>query len=76
MAVYNAAPTVSYRQNYLGINTNAMEMPIASDAVLLISTANDIRTKIRLVTPKGEQIAYIDASNGNLDGFFIDGGIW
>lgn len=61
--VYNLMPTVAYRQNHLGINTNNLDNMI--DAVLVIGS-HSTRNKIYLRTLKGDM--EINLSDGTIKG--------
>lgn len=73
--IYNTTPTISYRKNKIGINTNNIDSlsdPYSS-AVLVIG-AGDNKNYIVL---KGDgEIAKIDIDTGELVGFTLDGGSW
>ena len=71
--IYNILPTLSHRQNHLGINTpNVSNL---SDAVLAISAYNN-KTKIYLMgyENNNERTSIIDLSKGSFEGFEIDCG--
>lgn len=73
--IYNTTPTISYRKNKIGINTNNIDSSSDpySSAVLVIG-AGDNKNYIVL---KGDgEIAKIDIDTGELDGFIFDGGSW
>lgn len=71
--VYNIAPTVSYRKNYLGINIKDLTK-FGNDAVLTIGEYTG-RDKIYLFSAKtGTKI--IDIETGEINNFIIDGGTW
>lgn len=82
--IFNEAPTVSYRQNIIGINTNNVND--WSTGVLVISAITDAKKKVLFINPtctpekKGDEltgyIAAIDVYTGEIDGFIIDGGSW
>ena len=80
VTIYNEAPTVSYRQNKLGINTNQIDA--WNKAVLVISANNGEQTKILLITPETkptDEVNYImsiDTYTGEIDGAIINGGSW
>lgn len=79
VVIYNESPTVSYRKNRLGINTNQVEA--WDDAMLVISTSNKDQTKILIVYPElrpsnNEYVISIDAITGAIDGVILDGGSW
>ena len=63
--VYNISPTISYRKNHLGINTNNFQEK--SDAVLVIGETNG-RNKIYYSGPEGSYCKVIN--------FLIDCGSW
>ena len=70
--VYNKLPTVSYRPNYLGINTS-FDSDTPTDTTIQIGAYNT-RDKIYL---KGtEKTACVDLSNGALVSFIVDCGSW
>ena len=74
--IYSSAPTVSYRENCVGINTSAPDFvnDHPSGAVLMISPAPD-KNKIYIVGNKST--AQIDLGDSiNLINFIIDGGSW
>lgn len=72
--VYNLSPTVSYRKNHLGINTNAIDNDNSS--VLVIKNASD-RELIRLEgVGDNTHNATINLITGAINGFIIDGGSW
>lgn len=70
--IYNISPTVSYRKNYLGINTNALSDN--ENAVLVINGYNS-RQQIQLRKSDG-QIFYVDLETGSINNFIIDAGSW
>ena len=79
--IYNEAPTVSLRQNHLGINTNMVD--IWTDGVLIISAINDVRKKILIINPESDPnaldtnpILSIDTQTREIDGAIIKGGSW
>lgn len=80
ITIYNESPTVSYRKNRLGINTNQIDA--WNDAVLVISANNSARKKILIVTPEVDPnsatnyILSIDTYTGVIDGIIVDGGTW
>jgi hypothetical protein len=80
ITIYNESPTVSYRKNRLGINTNQIDA--WNDAVLVVSANNSVRKKILIVTPEvnpnstTNYILSIDTYTGTIDGAIIDGGTW
>ena len=72
--VYNILPTVAYRQNQLGINTNdPSNGGKLSDSALTISAYN---TKNKIYLSYADKVAYIDLTTGKQDGFIIDCGTW
>lgn len=80
ITIYNEAPTVSYRKNHLGINTNQLDG--WTEAVLVISANNNVRRKILIVNPETaptdtiNYILSIDTYNGTIDGATFHGGSW
>lgn len=80
ITIYNEAPTVSYRKNRLGINTNQVDA--WTEAVLVISANNSERKKILIVTPETvpsnatNYVLSIDTYTGVIDGAIFDGGTW
>jgi hypothetical protein len=76
LAVYNMLPTVAYRQNYLGINTNNPDwngnQKLANTAVTISGYNNNQR--VYLVS--GSHTSYINLLTGSLYGFVLDGGSW
>lgn len=83
--IFNEAPTISYRQNIIGINTNNVND--WSTGVLVISAITDAKNKVLFInptcTPKKNSnneltgyIAAIDVYSGEIDGFIIEGGSW
>lgn len=77
VTIYNEYPTVSYRKNQLGINT---DQPTSwPEGVLVISAADSTKKKIFLINPgisAGDSIISIDLESGLIDGAIIDGGTW
>lgn len=77
VTIYNEYPTVSYRKNQLGINT---DQPTSwPEGVLVISAADSTKKKIFLInpeTPDGDSVISIDLVKGTIDGAIIDGGTW
>ena len=72
MIVYNKLPTVSYRSNYLGINTS-FDDETPTDTTIQIGAYNS-RDKIYL---KGaEKTACVDLNKGALVSFIVDCGSW
>jgi hypothetical protein len=80
ITIYNESPTVSYRKNRLGINTNQIDA--WSDAVLVVSANSSARKKILIVTPETNPnsttnyVLSIDTYTGTIDGATINGGTW
>lgn len=73
---YNILPTVAYRQNYLGINTDdptANGQETLPNPALTISAYNNNKI-VYLVS--SEKTASIDLETGKQTGFIIDGGTW
>ena len=76
LVVYNILPTISYRENSIGINTRdphlngSYELP---DAAVTISQ-HSTQTKVYLVS--GLNTASIDLENGAQNGFILDCGSW
>ena len=69
--VYNLLPTVSYRQNHLGINTSTPSAK--TDSVVYINAYGD-RKKLYFVF--GEEERYLDLTSGEISGFQINCGSW
>lgn len=86
--VYNVAPTVSYRKNFLGINTNDFSkfqenLPVGQENSSGYIFANDValaigaHNKNRCVYFYGsENTSKINAEDGTLHNFIIMGGSW
>lgn len=72
LLLFNLLPTVSYRKNFLGINTQTF--PQVKDGMIYISEYENYK-KIYLISVSGT-IREIDLSTGLLEGFKIDGGSW
>ena len=72
LLLFNLLPTVSYRKNFLGINTQSF--PNTKDGVLYISEYENYK-KVYLISSNGD-IREIDLVSGALSGFKIDGGTW
>ena len=76
LVVYNILPTVAYRQNYLGINTNDPTMngqEVLSNPALTISAYNNNKM-VYLVSSKNS--ASIDLEKGAMTNFIMDCGSW
>ena len=65
--VYNILPTVSYRQNHLGINTLGIDDKENENVIILIGEAKN-KNIIRFVGTNNSKI--------KIEGFCIDGGTW
>lgn len=75
LVIYNLAPTVSYRQNALGINVDLDAA--TTDEVLVINETNSKKIiTLRGVTNLGARDATLDLSTGELNNFVLDGGTW
>lgn len=79
VTIYNEAPTVSLRQNKLGINTNIIDS--WEDGVLVISAINSEQRKILIVNPESDPndlktVLSIDTYTREIDGAIINGGSW
>lgn len=72
---YNVAPTVSYRQNHIGINTRSIDVDDFNQAVAVISQYNE-RDKLVFVGDGGKRTTSISLSNGGMSDFIIDAGSW
>lgn len=71
ITVYNIAPTVSYRKNFIGINTT--DLSKSYDTVVQINPYNSRH----IVYLNGEErSASIDLLNGGLNNFVMDCGSW
>lgn len=70
--LYNISPTVSYRQNQIGININGIEDNY-SDSSVVIGAASG-KTDITIVGTGIEHT--ININTGALNGFILDGGSW
>ena len=68
--LYNSQPTVSYRQNQVGININGIETNHINSAVVIGSTSG--KNLIKLIS--ANKTATINLDTGALDGFVFDGG--
>ena len=68
--LYNIMPTVSYRKNKIGINTNNL----SNDSVIEIASATG-KTKLIVHFTDGTT-GIINLSNKTIDNFIIDGGTW
>lgn len=68
--LYNSQPTVSYRQNQIGININGIETNHTDSAVVIGSTSG--KNLIKLIS--ANNTAVINLDTGALDGFIFDGG--
>ncbi len=68
--LYNSQPTVSYRQNQVGININGIETNHINSAVVIGSTSG--KNLIKLIS--ANKTATINLDTGALDGFIFDGG--
>ena len=75
IAVYNISPTVAYRQNHLGINTNKLNLTSDKepDGIVCIAEAGN-RKFIYFNTIGG--IKKINIITGEMDGFVLEGGTW
>ncbi len=72
LLIYNVAPTVAYRKNHLGINTNSIDG--YTDAILVMNETTG-RHKIYMNGANG-QISVVDISDGAMEGIIIDAGTW
>ena len=76
--VYNISPTVAYRKNHLGINTNNFSAGVGegtANGVLYISDTEDGRRYI-IFNTSSDTIRSIDIVTGEMDGFVLEGGTW
>ena len=77
---YSIAPTVAYRKNFLGINSeqfDAIDQAGGNNTIALINDYDDHR----YIYFNGQlntipHLAYIDVKTGQLHNFIIDGGTW
>lgn len=74
---YNISPTVSYRQNHIGINTNQIDESEYENAVAIISQYNN-RGKIYFsgVNNGSNLSSTLDLTTMGLLGFVVDCGSW
>ena len=75
---FSNAPTVSYRQNLIGINASNIDNDTnASESALIIKQTSS-KKYITLIgaTEEGEALGQIDLSTGALSGFVVYGGTW
>ena len=70
--VYNLLPTVSYRQNHLGINT--LSPSERRDSIVYIGTYGE-RNTIYFVGENNQQ-RIVNISTGAISNFVLDGGSW
>ena len=70
--VYNLLPTISYRQNHLGINT--LSPSEKKDSIIYIGTYGE-RNTIYFVSENNQQ-RIVDISTGAISNFVLDGGSW
>ena len=80
--VYNILPTIAYRENQVGINTNNPALngeDKLPKSVLTVSAFNENqetgRQYIYLVA-SNNNLASIDLTNGGMNGFVVDAGTW
>ena len=77
--VYNISPTVAYRKNHLGINTNNFSAGVGEEGtangVLYISDTEDGRRYI-IFNTSSDTIRSVDIVTGEMDGFVLEGGTW
>lgn len=71
LVVYNVTPTVSYRANYLGINTKAF-----NDTDLLSINGINARNMICLNGSGAQHSVTLNLADGNIVGITIDCGAW
>ena len=80
--VYNILPTIAYRENQVGINTNNPALngeDKLPKSILTVSAFNENqetgRQYIYLVA-SNNNLASIDLTNGGMNGFVVDAGTW
>ena len=72
VTIYDYSPTLSYRKNRIGINTNMDEED--STSVFVIKVADERCNFIRLIS--ANRTIEIDLSTGNISGAIIESGSW
>ena len=74
---YNISPTVAYRQNHIGINTNEIDSSRYHNSVAIVSQYQN-RSIINFVGTKNEinLSAQLDLSTMGISGFIVDCGSW
>jgi hypothetical protein len=74
ITILNNVPTVAYRKNQIGINTNNFEDEAALSVVNIASVSG--HETIRLTRLDGDEVInrIINIKDGTIDGFIVDGG--
>ena len=70
--VYNKLPTISYRPNYIGINTT-FDKDIPHNTAIQIGAYKE---RDRIYLRGDDRTAHINLKTGGLSGFIVDGGSW
>ena len=83
MVCYNISPTVSYRKNHIGINTNRLDESTYNQAVAVIKQHNSRNQIIFSGASRDtddsttqDKSATLDLTTMGLTGFIVDGGSW
>ena len=76
--VYNLTPTVSYRKNHIGINTNQIDSAQQEDIVVIVNQYNDRKNILfsGLNNSNQKTQGVLDLSTMGLLGFVVDCGSW
>lgn len=69
---YPSTPTVAYRKNHIGLNTDSFNN--YDNAILVAAAGVDSRNILYFISENN--ISLVNVENGEIDGFIIDGGEW
>lgn len=69
---YPSTPTVAYRKNHIGLNTDNFNN--YDNAILVTAAGVDSRNILYFISENN--ISLVNVDNGEIDGFIIDGGEW
>ena len=69
---YPSTPTVAYRKNHIGLNTDNFNN--YDNAILVAAAGVDSRNILYFISENN--ISLVNVDNGEIDGFIIDGGEW
>lgn len=71
--IYNISPTISYRQNQIGINTNNIEESPEFAVVIRAATVGETKVE-HIKLQSANNTATINLDTGNLEGFKVNNG--